>query len=325
MLKIRKRTAVLLKITLAILVFYLIYKQVISRSNIEEIQSEFSDNLKRDNLHYLILCLLLMPLNWFLESIKWRSLVMEFQELSFIESFKAIMAGLSVGVITPQRIGEYGGRVLVLDSQNRVKGILATFLCSLAQNGVNVVFGIIGIFFLNKRLDLVSEYWIIFLVISVLAVTSLLYVMYRNTSIVKRVVQKYIKVKWLRDGIYKLVYLKEISVSLHFKVLLYSILRFAVYLMQYIFILWFFGIDMSLFEGFTGVSSIYLIQSGIPLPPIVDVAARAELAYLIWGMYSENVLGILSATYGLWIINLILPSLLGLFYVIKMNLSNSSD
>ena len=95
--------------------------------------------------------------------------------------------------------------------------------------------------------------------------------------------------------------------------------------MQYIFILWFFGIDMSLFEGFSGVSSIYLIQSGIPLPPIVDVAARAELAYLIWGIYSENVLGILSATYGLWIINLILPSLLGLFYVIKMNLSTSSD
>lgn len=325
MLKIRKSTAVVLKLILAILLFYLIYCQVFSRSNINEIYAEFINNLSKDRLYYLVICILLMPLNWLLESLKWRSLVKEFQVLSLGKSYRAILAGLSVGIITPQRVGEYGGRVLLLDEENRVKGILATFICSLAQNGVNVIFGIIGVFFLNKELDLVSEYWIILLVIGVLLTICLFYILYRNTKSLKSLVRKHVKIKWLREGIFKLAYLKEINLTLHLEVLMYATMRFGVYLLQYILILWFFGIDMSLFQGFSGVSSIYLIQSGIPLPPIVDVAARAELAYLIWGVYSENVLGILSATYGLWIINLILPSLLGLFYLIKMNLSNTGD
>lgn len=317
--KIGKNVVLISKLLLAGLVFYMLYRQIIISSDLDKIKEEFFANFTKERFWFLFLCLVLMPVNWFLESLKWKSLVNEFQKLETFQAIRAILCGLTVGIVTPQRIGEYGGRVLILKSENRISGILATFLCSLTQNIVNVFFGIIGIYFLNKRLDLVSEFWIISLVSGILVVLLFLYIIYRNTDVFKNFIERYVKLKWLREGLYKLSYLKTISLRLHLKVLGFSIIRFAVYVFQYILILWFFGLGISFFEGTTGVSSIYLIQSGIPLPPILDVAARAELAYLIWGVYSENVLAILSATYSLWVINLIIPSLVGLFYVIRMN------
>jgi hypothetical protein len=325
MFKIDKRVVIGLKVLLVGLMFLLIYRQIISRSNIHEIGQNFKSGLSSGNLVYLLVCFFLVPFNWLLESLKWKILVDKFQRIKLSEAFRAILAGLSVGIITPQRVGEYGGRVLFLNDGNRFKGILATFLCSLSQNVVNVVFGLIGVYYLNDRLQLVNQYWFISLVVAIVLLFVLLYLLYRNTRILKHLVNRFIKNERIKGWIYNLSYLKTTGFRIHVKVFTLAILRYIVYLSQYILALWFFGISVSLFDAFNGVSSIYLIQTGIPLPPLMDIAARAELAYLVWGIFSDNVLGILSATFLLWIFNLIIPSLFGLFYVLGLNLNDISD
>src|SRR5262249_6990083 len=54
----------------------------------------------------------MMLLNWGLEACKWRLLLWPLEKISFGRSFKAILAGVALALNTPNRIGEYGGRVL---------------------------------------------------------------------------------------------------------------------------------------------------------------------------------------------------------------------
>ncbi len=314
----------LLKAIVFLLFGYLFYKQVLHANELEEMKAMFNDKISKGNLLFLVTCILLMPLNWLLESLKWKRLVDQFEHISMYQSFKAIITGISVGIVTPQRIGEYGGRVLSLNPQNRLKGVMATFVCSLFQNLVNVLIGLMGFYILNEQIALIEKRWMVMMVATVVFGLLILYFLYRNTKFVKQLLENSPLPEKIKSAVYKLSYFKKLSTGMHLQVLGLSMLRYVVYLFQYILILWFFGIEIYLSQGFAGVSSIYLIQSGIPLPPILDIAARAEIAFLIWGNFSENILGILSATFGLWIINLIIPSLFGLFYVFKADIFKSS-
>jgi len=94
-------------------------------------------------------------------------------------------------------------------------------------------------------------------------------------------------------------------------------LRYGLYSIQYYAILRFYGIDLPLDAALAGVGSIYLLQTAIPLPPVLALLARGEIALLIWGIWGANALSILAASYTLFVLNLAFPALLGLFYIVK--------
>ncbi|MBK7946332.1 MAG: flippase-like domain-containing protein [Flavobacteriales bacterium] len=58
----------------------------------------------------------LMLLNWGLESRKWRILVSDVERISRWRAFMATLAGTPIGLITPNRVGEFVGRVLFFGS-----------------------------------------------------------------------------------------------------------------------------------------------------------------------------------------------------------------
>jgi Uncharacterised protein family (UPF0104). len=74
----------------------------------------------------LWLAVALMPVNWALETYKWYVLVNKFQPISFAKSFESVLSGLSFAMNTPNRIGEYGGRILYLQPAFRLRGIALT-------------------------------------------------------------------------------------------------------------------------------------------------------------------------------------------------------
>jgi hypothetical protein len=67
----------------------------------------------------------------------------------------------------------------------------------------------------------------------------------------------------------------------------------------------------------SGIFLVFLIQSGIPLPPFLSMLARVEIAVIIWSVFERDVMIILSATFSLWIINLLIPSLIGAIFLVK--------
>ena len=57
-----------------------------------------------------------MLLNWGIEARKWQMVVSKNSPVSFNTSFKAIFAGNALAFFTPNRTGEYFGRMLYLES-----------------------------------------------------------------------------------------------------------------------------------------------------------------------------------------------------------------
>ena len=90
----------------------------------------------------MILILLLMLVNWSIESVKWKILIAKIERVSFFRAFKAVMTGVSVSLFTPNRTGDYLGRVFILEKGNHIEGILITLIGSFAQIIVTISVGL---------------------------------------------------------------------------------------------------------------------------------------------------------------------------------------
>ena len=57
--------------------------------------------------------LLLMPVNWMLEGLKWKLAAGQQVKLSFGNAMRGVLAGVTIGTATPNRIGEFAGRIFM--------------------------------------------------------------------------------------------------------------------------------------------------------------------------------------------------------------------
>ena len=59
----------------------------------------------------------------------------------------------------------------------------------------------------------------------------------------------------------------------------------------------------------------FLITSSIPTIVISEIGVRGSVGLFVFGIISDNNLAILSASVLLWVINVALPALFGLFFI----------
>src|SRR5690606_32769312 len=108
-----------------------------------------------------------------------------------------------------------------------------------------------------------------------------------------------------------------------FKILLLSSLRYMVYLLQYVLIMMSLGVELSFFELASCIALIYILQSGIPLPPLISFLGRTEIAVLVWSRFFVSPSLALIASVLLWSINLVIPAITGYIIILSNKLSDS--
>jgi len=295
----------------------IIFVQIQQEDQITTLWYDFIQVDFKSNWHFGCLAVLLIAINWLIEAQKWRILVAQKFTLSKVKGFKSICFGVSSGLITPHRIGEYGGRLLYIPSEYHGFAILSTFISSLSQNLVNIIVGSISallffkIHFGISTILFISSTGLISLIILCLVI------FYFNIQLVNQILPSSSKKIWINKLLNQLKEIECFPKESLFKVLCYSFLRYFVYTIQYLLLLYFFGVTEPLLHLILGVSTIFLIQSSIPIPPIFSAAARGEIALLIWSVLSINQITILTVSYGLWIINLLIPATLGLLFLVQ--------
>lgn len=271
-----------------------------------------------DKLKYLVFVVLLMPLNWLLEIAKWRLLLRASWPVGWWLAARLVLAGISVSLATPNRIGEYGGRLLLAPSEQTANIIFSSIIGSLCQW---VAFLICGwpalVYWWGAWVD-----WSNILVFSLALFLPLLLVV--SLFLIPVLLKKHTffpslnNRKWWRWLRRQALLLRQLSAKDFYLALLLALFRFWVYSCQYLLLLWFFNVSLDLWTGVSGIFCIYLIQAGIPLPPGLGVITRSEIAILIWSSYTVEPLAVVSATFSLYIINLVLPSLLGALLLVKI-------
>ena len=261
-----------------------------------------------------------MFINWGLEAKKWQLSVAKIYKISFIKAFKAILSGVSFSVIMPNRVGEYLGRLAYMPEGNRLKSISVTLVGNISQFYVTVVFGVIGFMFLKDQLigqniigDIVYRF-----VLGGFGITAiLLTVIYFKISVIERFFEKGLKnSKYL----YLIESLRTFNVQLLLHILLFSFLRYLVFLVQYFLLFSLFGIALPFVIIASVVSVLFLVLAVVPSIALVEVGLRGEVSLQLMGMFTANVLGVGLTVASIWLINLVLPAIAGsvLFLGIKV-------
>ena len=271
----------------------------------------------------------MIPFNFIFENLKWRTLLKGVQPTSFWTSMKGILCGSTLGIVTPNRLGEYGGRVLYMNPEDNWKAVYATAVGNMAQMIVLLTFGWIGaLVFFNAQLEIPTllTSGSIFLGIAGLTLLGMLYF---NIDIVINLVNRLPFLRKIKARVRQWKAMQHLEILRSYdakdlnKALVLGFLKYSVYTTQYLLLLYFFGIDVSVLYALAGITSIYLIQTSIPLPAFIGLVARGELALLMWSYYSDNPAHILGATFTLWLLNLLIPAIIGLILIYKVNILKS--
>jgi hypothetical protein len=300
-----------LKILVLVLSVFFIYYRVFINQDLNLFVSEFNQAFsKRLHLLYFFIVILLFGMNWLSESYKWKFLLKKFLHISLIDSVNAVFAGVTVGLFTPNRVGEYGGRIIFIKSSERVNAIMATIAGNIAQLVATLIFGTIGFIFLFKKHASVQipYYWLVLLVVGVIAVVILFFGIQKIPAYLPVRIRKYVNVLSLYS-------FTELSI-----VLLISIIRYGFFFFQYLLLLWFFDVNIFLHQALYLIPAVFLIISIIPTFALVEWGVRGASALAVIGLISVNDAGILSASTLLWMINIAIPAVLGTINILRADI-----
>src|SRR5690349_20412162 len=86
---------------------YSIYRQIVHQPGLGASWEQIRASFRSYKIFFLVGSILLIPLNWGLEAKKWQVSMRSVYPVNFMQSLKAVLAGVSFSVTMPNRIGEY--------------------------------------------------------------------------------------------------------------------------------------------------------------------------------------------------------------------------
>ena len=304
----------LFRFTIGIVAVWFIYSKL---------NSTFIENwniIKSDELNWklLIMTITLLFVNWGIEALKWRFAIQDFYKIGFIKALRLTFTGITIGLLTPNRIGEIPARAALLKTDSFKAIVLKTVAASFSQVVITFLLGGLGLILTQEYFNLGLNN----LLLNAIIVLGLLFlfILYFN---VKRLIPLFERFKVLRNE--KLVEaLKDISFKELFVLLLFSLGRYFVFFLQYWLVLKVFGIELSSVMELFLIPVCFLLASTIPTILISEIGVRGSVALFVFGVVSGLDIQIVIASILLWLINVALPALFGLYDLRELKLLKES-
>jgi uncharacterized membrane protein YbhN (UPF0104 family) len=329
MIAINKNIKIIVNYLLGPLVFvfllFAIYEQLHAKTNWQESLHQIKNAITGPEQWKLWLVFLLMLANWGIEAKKWQLSIAPVQQISWWRAFKATLTGSTMASFTPNRMGEYLGRMLYIEEGKRIQSISLTILCSFSQIIVTMITGCAGIIYLlwhlhhNEMLNVeILHLWLSVLLVIVIAILLFATIFYFRLSwLVKfmkavRVPEKY------------LVYVKileDVDANILLRILFLSFFRYCVFMLQYYLIFSVFGVSLTLFQTFGSISVVFLVMAIVPtFTFLTELGLRWEASIQLVELFSANTVGIFAGSFGIWLINLVVPALAGSLLIVGIKL-----
>jgi len=316
-MRLNKNIKIFLNYILGPLLFiwlsYSVFKQIRGQPHLEESWKSIKASFTDERIINFLLVFVLMFVNWSLEALKWKLSVNNVQPISFFRALKAIFSGVSFSITTPNRMGEYFGRMLYMDDGKRLKIISLTVLGSLSQLIVTILFGLSGLLILQVDIDKLNLpswlQWVknIGIVGGAIGFVFLTVFYFRIGWLVRWIdkipaIKKYI---WLINE------LEKADTTLLMRLLSISMLRYLVFTTQYFLLFRFFGVDISWWQGFWAIAIVFFIMAIIPSIELFEVVGKTFVTQEIFAIFTVNSLAIGFVTTTIWFINLVVPAAIG--------------
>lgn len=318
----RKILGYLLKLTIVGFAAYFIYKKLSNNQNLDEFIALIKQLPVVKVYGYLALIFVLMLVNWFLESAKWKFLIYKIEKLSFYKAVESVFCGLTWAVFTPNRIGEYGGRILFLSPRKRAHGAIAMIVGQISQLVITHVMGAIALLWFIYYFKPIDQW--LFLGISLLVAGFCFFFLlfYLNIGWLEKLLNglKFLK----RFGKYFSVLGKYRQPEL-LKVMFFSLSRYAVFTSQYLVIIHLLIPDINLGQSAMMMLLLFFIQSALPSLDLLDIGVRSLTATYFFSYLTNQEIAIMAAVALIWFINLIVPAVIGSVFVFKLKFFDDSS
>jgi uncharacterized membrane protein YbhN (UPF0104 family) len=335
--KIKKTYNYLISAIILLLTWGFIYHRVFHKTDIHEIAGIFSDQWTKPGVKIqLCIVLILVIVNWGIESIKWRYLIGKIENVPFLKSFSSVLSGIAVSTFIPNRVGEYFGRVFILEKASRIEGILITILGSISQLLVTILTGTLGLsIFIPRFLWQIKSSWgTIYwgFLAMILIMDTFLILFYFNISLISLLREKICIRRWRKYRKFLNVFSFYNRIELGHVIGL-SFIRYIVFSVQYYILLRIFTVPIPFFEGLVITAIIFFIMTIIPTIALTELGIRGTVAIYLFGVYFSRIhamnesvsIGVLSASTLLWIINLALPALVGSVLLFRLHFFRKND
>ena len=108
------------------------------------------------------------------------------------------------------------------------------------------------------------------------------------------------------------------------KIMWFCLARFFVFSFQYYLVIHLLIPEIPLVEVLLMVFIVFFIQSALPSLDLLDIAVRSAAATTIFAYVTHQQVAVIAAFTSIWLINLIIPAILGSVFILKLNFFDRS-
>lgn len=305
----KRALLIIIKLLVTLLVLLFLYEKI------SEDKSGFASafQLFSDNFLILLLVILLMPINWLMEVLKWKYSLEPITHISISKATTGVLAGVALGFVTPHAVGDYFAKVFSLTHHNRKNALGLILVGRMIQMVPTAIFGLIAFYIYSSEsiaqieIPISLSYPILSMLGLLLTILLLILYMKRNHPKIRDYIQPVRKLG-----------LKLISFLVGL-----SILRYLIFSAQFLLLLSILGLKINVFMQFMGVAFMFLAKSILPTFNFLsDLGIREFSVALFFESQEMDVAPIIAAGLILWLINIALPAFIGLFFIPKLKLKS---
>lgn len=260
---------------------------------------------------YLLVALLLVPLNIFFEAGKWRQLLSHIEPMSYTTAQRQTYFGFVGAFLTPARLGDYPARVTQLKHREHwLSAVALGFIGTLALDFVIIFIGLpAGLFFGQAQGWFGQENTCTWLA-SAVSITLLFLLILLYPYIARRLERR----QWRSEKTKAM--LRQLGTFSHRSFLLtvgWSLLRYLTFALQLYLVLSFCGIPLGVKAALTCIPAYYLLITLTPSLTIADPAIRSSWAVLVFSTCTPDTPAIAVAAVIVWTMNTVIPMIVGTF------------
>jgi uncharacterized membrane protein YbhN (UPF0104 family) len=308
-----KKVFFAIKITVSILILYFLIQKISFAEILIAAQTA--------QFGYILLALLLLPANLLCQYKRWAYLVrFESQSASRTEILSSILAGITLGLATPGRLGEFGRFLFIREAQwPRMFGFL--FLEKIYTMCALYVVGILGLWFYfmdNLSINLKWIYGLLFFPIILL----LLFLVFNPSPL--RGLFEFVERRWGQKKRLSLFVSinKEISKKTARILFSNSFFQILIYLTQFVLLTRAFS-PLKILDGYFAAACTMITKAFLPIA-FGDLGVRETAAVFYFKGIGVSSVSAFNASILLFVINLLLPGIVGLFLILKFRMADTS-
>lgn len=275
-----------------------IYHKVLQNENLNQYGTDLKIQLAKIHWTAWLLMGCLLILNYTIEAIKWKSVIASSNTFNTMQALRAVLVGQAFSFFTPARSGDYVGRTLFLAPGTKLKGITQMAWASFAQIIMTISFGCLALFWNLPFLPWLK--WVV--PFGVIIALFLFFYNYQFKG-------------WLSK-----MNLLQIDASLKWKLLALALTRYSIYLMQYNWAAQMLSMPVGWLDLSITVMALMFFLSMIPAISLTDLVIRGQLFLLLMAPVYQNDIMLIALTTLIWIVNFLIPSMLGAILLLGFRL-----